>query len=139
MDRRVEKKRYILQYYQKHLGDLPGISFMPMPEGTDCNCWLSVIQLAEDCPVKPKDIMRALEEDDVESRPVWKPMHLQPIFSGCDFVSQVKDIYISEEESGADSSVSGQLFAHGVCMPSDSKMTDEDLQRICKAVRKLWQ
>ncbi len=139
LDRRVEKKRYILQYYQKHLGDLPGISFMPMPEGTDCNCWLSVIQLAEDCPVKPKDIMRALEEDDVESRPVWKPMHLQPIFSGCDFVSQVKDIYISEEESGADSSVSGQLFAHGVCMPSDSKMTDEDLQRICKAVRKLWQ
>ena len=139
LGQRVEKKRYIFEYYQKHLGDLPGISFMPMPRDIYCNCWLSVIQLAVDCPVKPKDIMQALEEDDVESRPVWKPMHLQPIFADCDFVSQVQDLCILEEESGADSSVSGQIFAQGVCMPSDSKMTDEDLQRVCGVVRKLWQ
>ncbi len=138
LDQRVQKKRYIFEYYQKHLGDLPGISFMPMPQDTYCNCWLSVIQLAVDCPVKPKDIMQALEEDDVESRPVWKPMHLQPIFAECDFVSQVQERCILDEECGADSSISGQIFAHGICMPSDTKMTDEDLQRVCKAVRKLW-
>lgn len=138
LDQRVQKKRYIFAYYQRHLGDLPGVSFMPMPQEAYCNCWLSVIQLAEDCPVKPKDIMRALEEDDVESRPVWKPMHLQPIFAECDFVSQVQELCTLDEESGADSSVSGQIFAHGICMPSDTKMTDEDLQRVCKVVRKLY-
>lgn len=138
LDQRVQKKRYIFEYYQKHLGDLPGISFMPMPQDTYCNCWLSVVQLAVDCPVKPKDIMQALEEDDVESRPVWKPMHLQPIFAEYDFVSRVQELCILDEECGADSSVSGQIFAHGICMPSDTKMTDEDLQRVCKAVRKLW-
>lgn len=138
LDKRVEQKRYILEYYRKHLGDLPGLHFMPMPEGACCNCWLSVIQLDEDCQVKPLDIMEALEEDDVESRPVWKPMHLQPVFTDCDFISQNDELHLVDEETGADNSISGQLFEHGVCMPSDTKMTDEDLERICSVVRKLW-
>lgn len=138
LKKRVEKKRYIFDYYQKHLGILPGVSFMPMPEGTYCNCWLSVIQLAADCPVKPMDIMRALEDDDVESRPVWKPMHLQPVFAECDFISQVEDLHVLDDETGADSSVSGQIFSQGLCMPSDSKMTDEDLQRVCRVVKKCF-
>lgn len=138
LDKRVEQKRYILEYYRKHLGDLPGLHFMPMPEGACCNCWLSVIQLDEDCQVKPLDIMEALEEDDVESRPVWKPMHLQPVFTDCDFISQNDELHLVDEETGTDNSISGQLFEHGVCMPSDTKMTDEDLERICSVVRKLW-
>lgn len=138
LDKRVEQKRYILEYYRNHLGDLPGLSFMPMPEGAYCNCWLSVIQLDEDCQVKPLDIMKALEEDDVESRPVWKPMHLQPVFADCDFISKNDELHLVDEETGADNSISGQLFEHGVCMPSDTKMTDEDLERICSVVRKLW-
>lgn len=139
LDARVEKKRYIYEYYQKHIGDLPGLSLMPMQDEVYCNCWLTTIQLAEDCKVKPLDIMVALEEDDVESRPVWKPMHLQPVFAECDFISEVEELHIVDEETGADNSVSGQLFEHGVCMPSDSKMTDEDLERICTVVRKLWE
>lgn len=138
LDQRVKKKRYIQEYYQKHLGDLPGIYFMPAPEGAYCNCWLSVIELDEECPVKPLDIMKALEAEDAESRPVWKPMHLQPVFAECDFISQINGLHIVDDETGADNSISGQLFEHGVCMPSDSKMTDEDLERICSAVRKLW-
>lgn len=139
LDKRVEKKRYIFEYYKKHLGDLQGIHFMPMREGSKSNCWLSVIQLDEDCKVKPLDIMKSLEEDDVETRPVWKPMHLQPVFADCDFISVEENLQIIDEETGADNSIGGQIFEHGVCMPSDSKMTDEDLERICAVVRKLWE
>ncbi len=138
LERRVQKKRYIFEYYRKHLGSLPGISFMPSPEGARCNCWLSVILLAEGCPAAPADIIRVLAEDDVESRPVWKPMHLQPVFADYDFVTTVEELRVWDEGTGADSSVSGQIFAHGVCLPSDSKMTDEDLRRVCTAVQGLW-
>lgn len=68
LDKRVEKKRYIYEYYQKHLGDLEGFHFMLMMEGIYSNCWLISIQLDADCKVKTLDIMKALEEDDVENR-----------------------------------------------------------------------
>lgn len=136
--RRVEKKRYIFEYYRKHLGDLQGIQFMPQPKDGHCNCWLSVLELSKESTVKPLDIIKALEEDDVESRPVWKPMHLQPVFAGYDFISQKEDLQIIDQETGADNSVAGQLFEYGVCMPSDTKMTDEDLERICCVVKSVW-
>lgn len=139
LDKRVEKKRYIYEYYQKHLGDLKGITFMPMMEDTYSNCWLTTIQLEDDCLIKPIDIMKALEDDDVESRPVWKPMHLQPVFADCDFVTEVGELHIVDEEMGADNSVSGTIFRRGVCMPSDTKMTVQDLERICGVVRGLWE
>lgn len=139
LDKRVDKKRYIYSYYQKHLGNLAGLHFMPMMEGTKSNCWLTSVQLDDGCKVKPLDIMLALEEDDVESRPIWKPMHLQPVFAECDFISLEAGLHVVDEETGADNSVSGQIFEHGVCMPSDSKMTDEDLERVCDVVRELWE
>ena len=97
---------------------------MPMHENERPNCWLSVIELSDDCPVKPLDVMVALEQGDIESRPVWKPMHLQPVFAGC--------YYIDNGEVGK------YLFEHGVCLPSDTKMTDADLERICDIIRGLW-
>ena len=142
LEQRVEKKRAIFAYYQQHLGGLPGIRFMPMREGARSNCWLSCIQLADSSPVKPLDIMKALEEDDVESRPIWKPMHLQPVFAGYDFIPaegvKREMLQVTDTEMGADSSVSGQLFEHGVCLPSDTKMTDGDLERICGVIGALW-
>ncbi len=142
LEQRVGEKRAIFSYYQQHLGGLPGVCFMPMREGAQSNCWLSCIQLADSCPVKPLDIMKALEEDDVESRPIWKPMHLQPVFAGYDFIPagglERKMLQVTDAEMGADSSVSGQLFEHGVCLPSDTKMTSEDLERICGVVGALW-
>ena len=91
-------------------------------------------------------IILALEAENIESRPVWKPMHLQPVFADCDFVGvddagrAVGRTYfsITDEEMGADDSVSGTLFSHGVCMPSDTKMGDADLVRICDVVKALW-
>ena len=86
--------------------------------------------------------MKALEEDDVESRPIWKPMHLQPVFAGYDFIPaegvKREMLQVTDTEMGADSSVSGQLFEHGVCLPSDTKMTDGDLERICGVIGALW-
>lgn len=139
LDKRVEKRRYIFEYYRRHLSDLPGIQFMPALKESRSNCWLTAIQLEANGRVQPLDLIKALEADDVESRPVWKPMHLQPIFAECDFISTIEELHVTESEMGADNSISGQLFAHGVCMPSDSNMTDEDLDRVCNVVRKLWE
>ena len=146
LDQRVAKKQYIYEYYKRELGNLKGLTMMPVGEHTTSNCWLSVIQLSEESPVKPLDVILALEADDVESRPVWKPMHLQPVFADCDFVGvdgtgRAVDrtfFSVTDEETGADNSVSGTLFLHGVCMPSDTKMEDADLARICAVVKALW-
>lgn len=69
-------------------------------------------------------MMVALEQGDIESRPVWKPMHMQPVFADCDYIDNGK--------------VGESLFENGVCLPSDTKMTDEDLKRICTIIRGLW-
>ncbi|RHP50102.1 aminotransferase DegT [Clostridiaceae bacterium AF31-3BH] len=124
LDQRIKQKRHIFAYYQEHLGDLEGLSFMPLHENERANCWLSVIQLAPDCKVRPLDVMVALEQGDIESRPVWKPMHMQPVFANCDYIDNGK--------------VGESLFENGVCLPSDTKMTDEDLKRICTIIRGLW-
>ena len=124
LDQRIEQKRHIFAYYQEHLGDLEGLSFMPLHENERANCWLSVIQLTPDCKVCPLDVMVALEQGDIESRPVWKPMHMQPVFADCDYIDNGK--------------VGESLFENGVCLPSDTKMTDEDLKGICTIIRGLW-
>lgn len=76
-----------------------------------------------DGKVKPLDIMEALEKENIESRPIWKPMHMQPVFAGYDHVG---------------GNVSERLFDNGVCLPSDTKMTDGDLERICEIIKGLW-
>ena len=124
LDQRIEQKRHIFAYYQEHLGDLEGLSFMPLHENERANCWLSVIQLAPDCKVRPLDMIVALEKEDIETRPVWKPMHMQPVFADCDYIDNGK--------------VGENLFENGDCLPSDTKMTDEDLKRICTIIRGLW-
>ena len=121
LDRRVAKKKYIYDYYKKEFEKLDGLTMMPINEWNEPNCWLSAIQLTGS--VRPIDIMVALENDNIESRPVWKPMHLQPFFAEYDFIG---------------GTVSEQLFENGVCLPSDTKMTDEDLDRICGIVKSLW-
>lgn len=124
LDQRVAKKRFIYDYYNKALSSLKGISLMPMLDETYSNCWLTAILLDTDCKVKPLDVMNALDEDDVESRPIWKPMHMQPVFAKYDYVDN--------------SGVAEELFERGVCLPSDTKMTEAELGRVCNVIRKLW-
>ena len=121
LDQRVAKKKYVFEFYKRELGELDGIEFMPINEWNKPNYWLSCITLSG--AVKPIDIMEALEKENIESRPIWKPMHIQPIFSKYDFVGE---------------GVSVKIFESGVCLPSDTKMTDEDLYRVCYVVKGLW-
>lgn len=121
LDQRVVKKKYIFDFYMRELGGLEGLGFMPINDWNEPNYWLSVIMLSG--KVRPLHVMEALEAENIESRPVWKPMHMQPYFE--------KFAYI-----GAD--VSEKLFENGVCLPSDTKMTDKDLNRICKIIKGLW-
>ena len=121
LDERVAKKKYIFEYYKRELGDLEGIGFMPINDWNEPNYWLSCITLSG--KVRPMDIMVALENDNIESRPIWKPMNLQPYYEKYDYI-------------GGD--VGEKLFENGVCLPSDTKMTDEDLERICNIIKKLW-
>lgn len=121
LDQRVAKKRYIYEFYKRELGKLDGVEMMPINEWNEPNCWLSCITLKG--KVKPLDILLALEKENIESRPIWKPMHLQPVFAGYD--------YIGKE-------VSTRIFESGVCLPSDTKMTDEDLERVCSIIKSLW-
>lgn len=121
LDDRVAKKKYIFEFYKRELGELEGVSFMPVNEWNEPNFWLSCMTLVG--PVKPLDVMIALENENIESRPVWKPMHMQPFFEKYDFIG---------------SNVAETLFASGVCLPSDTKMTDEDLERVCKIIKRLW-
>lgn len=121
LDQRVAKKRYIFDYYKKELENLEGLEFMPINNWNIPNCWLSCITLTG--KIRPLDIMLALEEENIESRPVWKPMHLQPVFEQYDFIGD---------------SVAEDLFNNGVCLPSDTKMAEGDLERVCEIIKGLW-
>jgi dTDP-4-amino-4,6-dideoxygalactose transaminase len=121
LEERIKKKKYIFEFYKKELGNLEGLEFMPINEWNEPNYWLSCIILHG--KVRPVDIIEALEEENIESRPLWKPMHLQPFFEKYD--------YIGED-------VSKELFEKGICLPSDTKMTDEDLDRVCRVIKGLW-
>lgn len=120
LDQRVEKKKYIFEYYKRELGQLDGVEMMPVNDWNEPNYWLSCITLYG--KVRPLDIMEALEKENIESRPIWKPMHMQPFFAEYDYV-------------GGD--VGEKIFENGVCLPSDTKMTDEDLDRICRIIKEL--
>jgi dTDP-4-amino-4,6-dideoxygalactose transaminase len=121
LEQRVEKKKYIYEFYKKELGNIDGVNFMPVNDWDEPNYWLSSMTLTGH--VRPIDVMEALEKKNIESRPVWKPMHKQPFFEKFDFV-------------GTD--VSESLFKNGVCLPSDTKMTDEDLQKVVNTIKGLW-
>jgi len=121
LEQRVEKKKYIYEYYKKELSDLSDIEFMPINSWNKPNYWLTVIQLRGN--IRPIEVLEALEEENIESRPVWKPMHLQPFFEKYDYIG---------------TNVSQQLFENGLCLPSDTKMTDNDLFRVCRIIKTLW-
>ncbi len=119
--KRVQKKREIFDFYKKSFSDLEGIKMMPVKDADVSNCWLSCIYLSG--KVRPQDVIAALEAENIESRPIWKPMHMQLFLAEYGF-------------DGTD--VAEKIFKNGVCSPSDTKMTDEDLSLVCNVIKKLW-
>ncbi|MDE8037909.1 aminotransferase class I/II-fold pyridoxal phosphate-dependent enzyme [Erysipelothrix rhusiopathiae] len=126
LDQRVARKKEIFKKYKESLGHLDGITFMPENEWSENNYWLSSM-IVKNSHITALDVIVALENENIESRPVWKPMHLQPVFSEYDFIS------VDNHD------VSKDLFEHGVCLPSDTKMTDEELERVIKIIHNVFQ
>ncbi len=123
LDERVAQKRAIFAKYKEALADIKDIVFMPMNDFCECNCWLSCATILGD-KVKPEEIMDALGAENIESRPIWKPMHLQPFFEKYDYI-----------DNGG---VSEKLFKNGVCLPSDTNMTEEEQDKIIAIIKSLW-
>lgn len=122
---RVEQKRHIFSRYFEELSGLP-ITMQPCLPCAKSNHWLSVFLINKGCDVRPQEVLAALREAGIEGRHLWKPMHAQPVFAENPFVTL------------ADQSVSDDLFARGVCLPSDTKMTDADIDRVCAALKKVF-
>ena len=122
---RVKQKRAIYARYAENLAGLP---LTIQPEMADCksNRWLTSILLNKDCGVMPAQLLDALNAENIEGRPLWKPMHAQPVFAQCAYVT------------AGESSISDDLFDRGVCLPSDTKMTMEDVDRVCEVIRKVF-
>ncbi|GAB5617064.1 aminotransferase class V-fold PLP-dependent enzyme [Faecalimonas canis] len=127
LDEHINKKKEIYETYQKAFADIEEIEMNPIPEDCKTNYWLSCMTIKQESKVSSIDIMLALEKENIESRPIWKPMHLQPVFSEYDFVTV--------EEVG---SVGEDIFNRGVCLPSDIKNTEEDMDKIIKIIRNLF-
>lgn len=128
LDKYIALKKKIYYTYKEAFKDIPEITMNPIPEDCEPNYWLSCITLAKGTKVRPLDILVALENQNIEARPIWKPMHLQPVFKDCDFIMvNKKGISVSED-----------IFNRGVCLPSDIKNTDEDMARIIKIIRRFF-
>ncbi len=120
LDTRVAQKRAIYNTYKEALIDVDGIGFMPDNDWDKPNRWLSCITLGG--RIGPKDVIDALGTQNIDARPIWKPMHQQPLYKDCDYVGG------HYEDS---------LFDIGVCLPSDTKMTPDDLSRVISIIRDL--
>ena len=125
IDDRVAKRRANYEFYFKNLNNLNGISFLQEKHLAFSNRWLTtiIVDPAETNGISWKDIQQVLEDDNIESRPLWKPMHSQPIFNNC-------PSYIN--------GVSERLFNYGLCLPSGSNMTSQDLERVLDQFNKAF-
>ncbi|MFB3170663.1 aminotransferase class I/II-fold pyridoxal phosphate-dependent enzyme [Neobacillus sp. 179-C4.2 HS] len=125
LNERVKARRNVFKRYYQELGHLPGFYFMPELENTFSNRWLTALTInEEEACVSVEDLLKALAESDIEARPVWKPLHLQPIFQGVKFYPHSENENISED-----------LFKNGMCLPSGSNMTENDLMRIINCIK----
>ena len=119
---RVAARRRNFAFYREALGDIPGIEFMPeAPWGTHTR-WLTTLTIdPEEFAADREDIRRALDAEGIEARPVWKPMHLQPLYAQSPIVG---------------GGVADDLYARGLCLPSGSNLTETDLERVVAVIRR---
>lgn len=125
LDSHVEAKTEIYRTYEKAFSDVPEITMNPYLPDSVPNFWLSCILLDKKSKVIPTMIREKLEAENIESRPIWNPMHKQPLFQHCD--------YITLKES-----VSEDIFERGLCLPSDIKNTEEDMDKIIRIIKGMF-
>lgn len=128
LDEHIRRKKEIYARYKAAFADIGEIAMNPLNPDGEANNWLSCMTIKEGSSVTPDMVMDALEAENAESRPIWKPMHMQPVFAAYPF--------FRHGDSG--SSVSEDIFRRGVCLPSDIKNTDADMEKITGIIRKLF-
>lgn len=125
LNERVKARRNVFIRYYQELAHQPGFYFMPELENTISNRWLTALTInEEEAGVSVGDLLKALTEENIEARHVWKPLHLQPIFEGVKYYQHSEDKNISES-----------LFKNGICLPSGSNMTEDDQMRIINCIK----
>ncbi len=126
LDDHRDRKEKIYRRYEKAFEDIP-VKMNPYLKDSVPNFWLSCMLIDEGCSVTPDEIMAKLNEENIEARPIWKAMHMQPVFANNDFIS------VSKKPVGED------LFARGLCLPSDIKMTEEEQERVIKIIKSCFE
>lgn len=122
---RVKAKRAVFNKYYNELAGVPGIEFMPELAGTMSNRWLTALTVNEkQAGFSNLTLLKSLAKENIEARPVWKPLHLQPLFEGAEYYPHSKELSVSEE-----------LFNSGICLPSGTNMSDEDQQRVIDCIK----
>lgn len=128
MEEHKRLKQEIYKQYEKAFAEIDDITMNPMNPDGEANNWLSCMTLKEGSPVSTTEIMDALEAENIESRPIWKPMNLQPVYANCDF--------FNHNDGGI--SVGEDIFNRGLCLPSDIKNTQEDMDLIINTIKILF-
>ena len=128
LDERIAKKKYIYERYKEAFEDIPEINMAKIMDYGKSNYWLSVATIDDESKIKPIDIILELEKNNIEARLIWKPIHLQPYYKDCKFFKA------NELNKG---SIAEDIFNRGICLPSDTKMDDDDLDRIITIIRKV--
>lgn len=125
LEERVNARRAIFRRYVQELAHVPGIAFMPELPNTRSNRWLTVLTLDEnEAGVSVEALLGALAEQNIEARPVWKPLHMQPLFEGVQFYPHSDNEIISE-----------QLFKRGLCLPSGSSLSEDEQMRVITCIK----
>lgn len=122
LNEHIQKKQQIYETYKQAFKDLP-IQMNPHLADSEPNHWLSCMLFNKDCSVTPTIIRETLEKENMESRPIWKPMHLQPVFEHNEFIT------LDEHTD-----VGGDVFSRGLCLPSDVKITEEEQARVIETI-----
>ncbi|EOU1682976.1 DegT/DnrJ/EryC1/StrS family aminotransferase [Clostridium perfringens] len=128
LDERIAKKKEIFETYKEAFKDIKDIEMMPICKYGEPNYWLSCMIINEDSKVRPIDVILALEEENIESRPIWKPMQIQPVYKNYKFFNH----------NNEGKAVSEIIFDNGVCLPSDTKNTEEDMKRIINIIKNVF-
>lgn len=125
LDLRVQARRLIFEQYRKELEGVPGITLMPELENTLSNRWLTTLTIDEKVAgTSSKEILDRLADENIEARPVWKPLHKQPLFYGHKYYPHSENNNVSEH-----------LFMNGICLPSGSNMQEEDQKRVLNCIK----
>ncbi|MCC9166064.1 DegT/DnrJ/EryC1/StrS family aminotransferase [Pontibacter harenae] len=120
LERRVKERREVYNFYKERLRE-KGLEFLPEPKNVFSNRWLTTVLINPELGITPGQLRLALEEQNIDARPLWKPMHLQPLYQSTPYYGD---------------NLSGQLFERGLCLPSSSNLTEEELEKVVKTIER---